>query len=968
VFNRRFRYQRSTVIPIRLDFSPRLIQLEIIWRVTFKAVFSTAATSNPFGARVPLQRVPELPTFLHIFARSAVVPPSQFDGHLGACPTRKQLFGGGPECSIPSTLPISHSSDDIIELSDSEDDISEFVPNDWIGCGKVWIPDMPRSAVKARNSARDIPTSILASVIPNSTTSVADVELGSFFPRPVPSCDQDDLTSFSLDPPNILVGDIASDAVRGEFMASALPHLISAIPYVSRLRGTFNASWLAGYRSIRLSTDSHRRYPLWVEKLLGELDIAQRKQVCWEKASDWLHLVMSRSLTASSERTRCLALECFGRWDVIPWDVTIPGLGQAVHLTSRDLSVFLSDDWLNDEMVNAGTDYILRQLPVASPIRIVNCLFLGSLRNFRASHESYTPRRGSKLDRSIMAGEVDTLYVPLHTLNSHWTLMKVDLANRQFSYHDSLHAHAQPPQEDLLLVTWWIQGLLPQDTLRFESCPWITPLPQQHDTFSCGVIVLSSLASLILGYLPWRPESYVDERMLWFLRLSDSLLPLHVGASIIALTKFYLKFHLKESERNDEDYLGCLPGAEFNLSGYTSDSSHASSVFPCIAGVTIPSGGILPCSTPLNAEDLSTTLMPFSDDLPSLEAPELEPVDLFPSAQFSSSPIPFPADIRLSSPKQSDIRTQRKRKTYTLSDTDSNSDSNESRAHTARIRRVNRAGARSHSWAHAKALNASARDPAFKPIPKQLQSFRAKIRDEEPNADPKARFDPKDIRKVWCSSCAEWIIMRTPYDTKRWKEHRQSKKCQARLTRGLVSTSVTDFFSPKVTSHDRIFPSLTHVPCPGLTREAFEKVDRYLLRTTVLGGGAPSRKSLAAELFPQAVGDDFCWADLTPYQKKAVLRLEANRYLWRNNHAIRAVMSSRCEGDVLNLGENVEPTPCNACRSLLTLHTFQVALNRPMPSEENMKKVPKVYRGELEEIYLKYRGVRQLVEMVSIFH
>ncbi|KIM68191.1 hypothetical protein SCLCIDRAFT_1009705 [Scleroderma citrinum Foug A] len=45
------------------------------------------------------------------------------------------------------------------------------------------------------------------------------------------------------------------------------------------------------------------------------------------------------------------------------------------------------------------------------------------------------------------------------------------------------------------------------------------------------------------------------------------------------------------------------------------------------------------------------------------------------------------------------------------------------------------------------------------------------------------------------------------------------------------------------------------------------------------------------------------------------------------------------------------------------IHTFQNVLNRKEPDEKNMKYVPKGYRcQELGSIYLKYHGVRQLIE------
>jgi len=60
--------------------------------------------------------------------------------------------------------------------------------------------------------------------------------------------------------------------------------------------------------------------------------------------------------------------------------------------------------------------------------------------------------------------------------------------------------------------------------------------------------------------------------------------------------------------------------------------------------------------------------------------------------------------------------------------------------------------------------------------------------------------------------------------------------------------------------------------------------------------------------------------------------------------------------------------PCEHCEALLNLHTFQVQLGRKMPADENLCHVPKAHRcEELGEIYLKYKGVKQLLDMVCPF-
>jgi hypothetical protein len=154
------------------------------------------------------------------------------------------------------------------------------------------------------------------------------------------------------------------------------------------------------------------------------------------------------------------------------------------------------------------------------------------------------------------------------------------------------------------------------------------------------------------------------------------------------------------------------------------------------------------------------------------------------------------------------------------------------------------------------------------------------------------------------------------------------------------------------------------VACPGLTRESDPKIDRYLRRVTALGGGAPSRSKIAKTLWPSKTNS---WKNMKPSEQHMVLRREELSFLWRNvRGAVGAVFSSCCEKNVEVHGEK-EPFPCAKCTALRSLHTFQVALNRSMPSEENMKFVNFGNRcPELGEIFLKHKGVRKLIEEVCM--
>ncbi|KAJ7669182.1 hypothetical protein DFH06DRAFT_1321208 [Mycena polygramma] len=84
-----------------------------------------------------------------------------------------------------------------------------------------------------------------------------------------------------------------------------------------------------------------------------------------------------------------------------------------LHELLDDLTLFLSSEWLNDEMINAGADYILRRWEPGSRTRILNCLFISSLRTGRKKRSSYDPPNLSPVEKAIRAGQVDALWFPL---------------------------------------------------------------------------------------------------------------------------------------------------------------------------------------------------------------------------------------------------------------------------------------------------------------------------------------------------------------------------------------------------------------------------------------------------------------------------------------------------------------------------------------------------------------------------
>lgn len=254
----------------------------------------------------------------------------------------------------------------------------------------------------------------------------------------------------------------------------------------------------------------------------------------WASASAWLNNIR----VAGADTRACeLAKECWMRIRLIPHDCIIPGFSNAIALSTRCLAAVLGRAWLDDDIVNAGGEWIMTQLGDHSSVQIVNCLLPGHLTNMRLRCSVYAPSKPRRLDTRIRSGELHTLFIPLHVHGNHWTLCTINISQRTFMYVDSRDANACMPARDRSVLSWWLESLLPGDS--FEVIPANFCAPSQTDSNSCGVVVISIMAHILLGLEEWSQTSADVFRMEWFLRLSGVY---DAGATV----SFYLidsRFH-----------------------------------------------------------------------------------------------------------------------------------------------------------------------------------------------------------------------------------------------------------------------------------------------------------------------------------------------------------------------------------------------------------------------------------------
>lgn len=85
--------------------------------------------------------------------------------------------------------------------------------------------------------------------------------------------------------------------------------------------------------------------------------------VLWREAQrTWSACAESLAVSAHSPAaSSTLAVECQETFEVLPSSGPVIGFSP-VHLTMHGLSRLLSNRWLDDEIMNAGLNYILRDL------------------------------------------------------------------------------------------------------------------------------------------------------------------------------------------------------------------------------------------------------------------------------------------------------------------------------------------------------------------------------------------------------------------------------------------------------------------------------------------------------------------------------------------------------------------------------------------------------------------------------
>ena len=140
-------------------------------------------------------------------------------------------------------------------------------------------------------------------------------------------------------------------------------------------------------------------------------------------------------------------------------------------------------------------------------------------------------------------------------------------------------------------------------------------------------------------------------------------------------------------------------------------------------------------------------------------------------------------------------------------------------------------------------------------------------------------------------------------------------------------------------------PSLSSLPCPGLTDKDSAYIGQYFTQTSVASTGGEDLHSLARPLFL----DEF--KNLPSNKKGLVWQKQQQTHSWSVNHlmkTIHTIRKSPCKGnaEVAHDGSVMacNVMACKSCQALLASYAFKKAISRKPAPNKNCAFTPHVYQ------------------------
>ncbi|KAJ6487065.1 hypothetical protein DFH09DRAFT_1457048 [Mycena vulgaris] len=388
---------------------------------------------------------------------------------------------------------------DTITIHDDADQCCEtdWIPTDWIGCGKKYY-EIPPIVETARRNILKIPPSFTNN-LPAETLSIAELLL---FELP-PTAD-----------PDFSPMDDGTEWFSNEMASSDIEALIPFLPVpnhdiLTHLLNNFGQAWFDGRKTVRTWINPEIKFPFWVLEYWTKVLAAAAAKGRWILAASWID-----STGKTMEKLR-VKRTIKALWKRIAWDGNLPGFAS---IPVVDLAKFFSQDYLAGNLVDAMMDLLsIRLTESAGPISESALVLL-------LPNEDGTKAIGAhpgaqkylrKYASWFRSPDHTHLYFVLHRPPDHWTACSVDFKTEHIHYGDSLRW--ERPLNFFLALESWTADHFPDSKFLVTDD---LPCASQTDGYNCPIISVNTIAHNTLGDPLWTPETAqgsADEGILRYL-------------------------------------------------------------------------------------------------------------------------------------------------------------------------------------------------------------------------------------------------------------------------------------------------------------------------------------------------------------------------------------------------------------------------------------------------------------------
>lgn len=211
-----------------------------------------------------------------------------------------------------------------------------------------------------------------------------------------------------------------------------------------------------------------------------------------------------------------LALSVLEHFPSIALDIVMPRISP---FHTSYLTCFLGNNWLSDDHINAGADLINWHPDHLPHIHVLSTFFVESLQARFKRQPTWIPRHPQALETHIASGSVTELFIPLHS-PSHWSVIHINITNKTYSHCDTLALDEfLLPETQIQPLSRWLSYILGANII-LAPVRHTFRVGAQSDSDSCGVAVLTTIASCVLrsAPLPWSQLTSKEHRIDWVLQ------------------------------------------------------------------------------------------------------------------------------------------------------------------------------------------------------------------------------------------------------------------------------------------------------------------------------------------------------------------------------------------------------------------------------------------------------------------